>query len=86
MRKQTDKLVNVGGISEDFVTFDSGSTYEIGPNCRKQWIPPRVKQDNNPGGAINSDYFTRLEGLALQSWSPCFPRHLIIKQVRLIME
>ena len=33
MRKQTDKLVNVGGISEDFVTFDSGSTYEIGLNC-----------------------------------------------------
>ena len=63
MRKQTDKLVNVGGISEDFVTFDSGSTYEIGQIVESSGSFFRVKTGHTAGGAINLDYFTRLEGL-----------------------
>ena len=63
MRKSNDRLVNVGGVSEDFVSFTSGTRYEIGQIVENSGSFFRVKTGHTTGGSINFEYFTRLEKL-----------------------
>ena len=71
-RKTTDRLVNIGGVSEDFVTFDSGVRYELGQVVEASGSFFRVKTGHTSGGSINLDYFQRLEGLPSEGGADAF--------------
>ena len=62
-RKQTDPVVNVGGVSESFVTFASGNRYEIGQIVEDSGNFFRTKIGHSAGSSLNLDNFTRLAEL-----------------------
>ena len=72
IRKQNDNLVNVGGISEEFVTFDTGQTYSIGQIVENAGVFFRTKTGHTSGGAIDLDFFTRLEKLPAEGGADAF--------------
>ncbi len=72
IRKQNDILVNVGGISEDFVTFDNGQTYSIGQIVENNGVFYRTNTGHTSGGSIDLNFFTRLEKLPTEGGADAF--------------
>ena len=63
LKKQTDPVVNVGGISETFVTFAQGNRYEIGQIVEDNGNYFRTKIGHTSGSGINLDNFQKLAEL-----------------------
>ena len=55
LKKSTDPVINVGGISEDFVTFSSSQTYEPGEIVQFNNAFYRVKMTNT-GNFVESNF------------------------------
>ena len=71
-RKQSDILINVGGISEEFVTFDSGKTYSIGQIVENNGVFYRTKTGHTSGGSLDLNFFTRLQELPSEGGANAF--------------
>ena len=62
-RKNSDQVINVGGISENFLTWTSGKTYEAGQIVELSDSYYRVKISHTSGEGFNQDNFQKLAEL-----------------------
>ena len=62
-RKNSDPLINVGGVSENFLTWTEGKTYEAGQIVELQDNYYRVKISHTAGDGFNQDNFQKLAEL-----------------------
>mgnify|MGYP003318038125 CR=1 FL=1 len=65
IRKQTDPLVNVGGVSEDFLNWKAGSPYEAGQLVKESNSFYRVKVAHTAGASFTASNFTRLSDVPI---------------------
>lgn len=84
-RKNSDALINVGGVSENFLTWTSGKTYEAGQIVELTDNYYRVKLSHTAGDAFNQDNFQKLaelpeEGGATALISTNFEKELVEMQ------
>lgn len=63
LQKGTDPVVNVGGISEDFVTWASGKIYEPGQIVEDSGNYYRVKVSHTSGSSLTASNFQKLAEL-----------------------
>ena len=62
-RKNSDQVINVGGISENFLTWTEGKTYEAGQIVELSDNYYRVKISHTSGDGFNQDNFQKLAEL-----------------------
>ena len=62
-RKANDRLINVGGTSEAFLTWDSGKFYEVGQIVESGGSYYRVKIGHTSSDSFNLDNFQKLAEL-----------------------
>ena len=62
-RKNSDQVINVGGVSENFLTWTTGKTYESGQIVEVADSYFRVKVSHTAGDAFNQDNFQKLAEL-----------------------
>ena len=63
MRKKSDAVITVGGVSENFLTWTSGKTYEAGQIVELSDNYYRVKISHTSGENFNQDNFQKLAEL-----------------------
>jgi hypothetical protein len=62
-RKNSDVVINVGGVSENFLTWTTGKTYQVGQIVEISDSYYRVKISHTAGNAFNQDNFQKLAEL-----------------------
>ena len=62
-RKNSDRVINVGGVSENFLTWTEGKTYEAGQIVELSDNYYRVKISHTAGEAFNQDNYQKLAEL-----------------------
>ena len=62
-RKNNDPLINIGGTSEPFLTWDSGKFYEVGQIVENSGTYFRVKVGHNSSDGFDNDKFQKLAEL-----------------------
>ena len=65
IRKQNDPLINVGGVSEDFLNWKAGSPYEAGQLVKESNSFYRVKVAHTAGASFTASNFTRLSDVPI---------------------
>ena len=71
-RKNNDRLVRVGGVSESFLTWDSGKFYEVGQIVENNNVYYRVKVGHTSGASFNLDNFQKLAELPQEGGAQAF--------------
>ena len=62
----TDQVVNVGGVSENFLNWDTNRLYELGQIVDFNGTYYRVKVGHTSGSSFNSDNFQKLAELPVE--------------------
>ena len=72
--KQNDPSINIGGISEDFVGWDSGKTYVAGQNVEYQGSYYRTTTQHVSTNIFDDNNFSKLAALPLKGGRSAFIR------------
>lgn len=72
IRKNNDSLINIGGTSEPFLTWDSGKFYEVGQIVENSGNYFRVKVGHTSGDGFNNDNFQKLAELPQEGGAAAF--------------
>ena len=67
-------MINVGGVSENFLTWTEGKTYEAGQIVELQDNYYRVKVSHTAGDAFNQDNFQKLAELPEEGGASAYIR------------